>query len=161
MKKGSLILDPTGLLPVEPEWVDPRDQRSMVIMTNVLSLWFSTSRVSFLRFQLVLPDLLLSVFVDSSGTLEESTRRARISDRVITKKSKYSVSLTARHDFWSSKNDSFYSYEGNSHRRIGFNITMLHMVDAFDHIYPLWFLRDYVYLSTDSAQWKRRSLPKK
>lgn len=38
MEKGSLILDPTGLLPVEPEWVDPRDQRSMVIMTNVLSL---------------------------------------------------------------------------------------------------------------------------
>lgn len=77
--------DPTGLLPVEPEWVDPRDQRSMVIMTNVLSLRFLTNRVSFLRFQLVLPDLLLSVFVDSSGTLEESTRRARISDRVITK----------------------------------------------------------------------------
>jgi len=25
MKKGSLILDPTGLLPVELEWVDPKD----------------------------------------------------------------------------------------------------------------------------------------
>jgi len=150
MKKGSLILDPTGLLPVEPEWVDPRDQRSMVIMTNVLSLWFLTNRVSFLRFQLVLPDLLLSVFVDSSGTLEESTRRARISDRVITK-NRSILSHWPRDTIFDLPR-TFYSYEGNSHRRIGFNITTLHMADAFDHIYPLWFLCDYVCLSTDSTQ---------
>lgn len=37
MEKGSLVLDPTGLLPVKPEWIDPGDQRSMVIMTSVLS----------------------------------------------------------------------------------------------------------------------------
>lgn len=35
MEKASLALDPTGPLPVEPEWVHSKDQRSMVIMTNV------------------------------------------------------------------------------------------------------------------------------
>lgn len=40
--------------------------------------------------------------------------------------------------------------------RIGFNIIVLHMADAFDHIYPLLFLRDHVCLST-KTQWERRS----
>ena len=35
MEKASLALDPTGPLPVELEWLDSKDQRSMVIMTNV------------------------------------------------------------------------------------------------------------------------------
>ena len=35
MEKASLALDPTGPLPVELEWLDLEDQRSMVIMTNV------------------------------------------------------------------------------------------------------------------------------
>lgn len=48
------------------------------------------------------------------------------------KKSQCSVSLTAKCDFLSSKNDWFYSYERNSRRRIGFNIIVLHMADAFE-----------------------------
>lgn len=35
MEKASMALDPTGPLPVEPEWVDSEDQRSIVIVTNV------------------------------------------------------------------------------------------------------------------------------
>lgn len=149
MEKGSLILDPTGLLPVEPEWVDPRDQRSMVIMTNVLSLWFPTSRVSFLRFQLVLPDLLLNVFVGNTRRINKT--RKNLGSRV-RKKSQYNVSNREVRLLMFQKRLVLW----RTFTEIDFNIIVLHMADAFDRIYPLLFLRDCVCLSSKSAQCERR-----
>lgn len=78
-----------------------------------------TSRAPFLRFGLVLPDLLLSVFVWLSGTLEESTSGARILDRVLARNRGVDFNREARLAFWSSRNKLAFclSYEGYSRRR--------------------------------------------
>lgn len=160
MEKGSLVLDPTGLLPVKPERVGPGDQRSMVIMTNVFSRGSSDEPRAV---SALLTGLTWSPFkrirATLGGTLEESTSGAGISDRVLARNRGVDSNREARLAFWSSRNKLVLCRVTKDIRVAETwlcRIIALHMADAFARIYLLFLHGIPRVFLLKTAQWEYR-----